>query len=306
MLIMNNINKEFIMYVFNTCKSKQEFINAIGINTLHRSGTTIDDEILNYLTFANSTSNFSKNDITAKAFKQRYKERLYKEYLNNPNLCKNCGKIIPFERKDNKCCCTSCSRSIANIERGARTYETKQKISVSLQNRNKTPQYYVCPICGKEFERKRLANGRLSKSKTCSDECHYKLKHINGKNSYGLIKAEGRFQGWKTRNITSYPEKFWITVLNNNNIEFERELFFDNKYFLDFVIRKNNVVIDLEIDGKQHNYPDRKQHDIERDTYLTSKNVIVYRIPWNSINTNKGKAIMQEKIKSFIDFYNTL
>lgn len=229
------------------------------------------------------------------------------------NKCLHCGK----ETNNKKFCSQSCAASYNNKCRGKRSIKTKQKISETLrikaaQRSNelrayKDKKYFrICICCGKEFERKRLTNGRLSASTTCSEECHYKLKHTNGKNSYELLKAEGRFQGWKTRNITSYPEKFWITVLNNNGIEFERELFFDNKYFLDFVIHKNNVVIDLEIDGKQHNYPDRKQHDIERDTYLRSKNIIVYRIPWNSINTDEGKAIMQEKIKSFIDFYNTL
>lgn len=229
------------------------------------------------------------------------------------NICLYCGK----ETHNQKFCSQSCAASYNNKRRGTRTSETKQKISQSLKlnakqrgnilREQKDSKYFrICICCGKEFERQRLTNGRLSASKTCSEECHYKLKHINGKNSYELIKSEGRFQGWKTRNITSYPENFWIKVLDNNNIQFERELFFDNKYFLDFVIYKNDVIIDLEIDGKQHDYPDRKQHDIERDKYLTEHNVIVYRISWNSINTDKGKSLMQEKIKSFIDFYNTL
>ena len=128
----------------------------------------------------------------------------------------------------------------------------------------------------------------------------------NGKRAYEKIKAEGRFQGWKSRNITSYPEKFWIGVLNNNNIQFEREVYFDNKYFLDFVIRVNNKIVDLEIDGKQHKYHDRMMHDIERDKYLTQRNVIVYRIDWNEIKSNKGQQLMKSKIDRFIEFYNTL
>lgn len=76
--------------------------------------------------------------------------------------------------------------------------------------------------------------------------------------------------------------------------------------FLDFLIEKNNIKIDLEIDGKQHNYPERKKHDLERDSYLSNLGFIVYRIPWNEINTENGKKEMKEKINKFINFYNSI
>lgn len=66
--------------------------------------------------------------------------------------------------------------------------------------------------------------------------------------------------------------------MNDNDISFIREDFSTKKYFLDFLIEKNGKKIDLEIDGKQHEYEDRKAHDILRDQYLTDLGFIVYRI----------------------------
>jgi very-short-patch-repair endonuclease len=91
-------------------------------------------------------------------------------------------------------------------------------------------------------------------------------------------------------------------VLNNNSIKF-----FANKpflsYFLDFAIE--DKMIDLEIDGKQHKYPERKVSDVERDNTLTKNGWRVYRIGWNSINTEEGKQIMKEKIDNFLKFYKS-
>ena len=73
-----------------------------------------------------------------------------------------------------------------------------------------------------------------------------------------------------------------------------------------FLYRKNGKFIDLEIDGKQHEYEDRKKHDIERDRYLRSKGYLVYRIKWNEINSENGKQLMKSKIDDFLLFYNSI
>lgn len=64
--------------------------------------------------------------------------------------------------------------------------------------------------------------------------------------------------------------------MDDYNITYVREDFSTKKYFLDFLIEKNGKKIDLEIDGKQHK--DRKDHDKERDEYLTNLGYIIYRI----------------------------
>lgn len=118
----------------------------------------------------------------------------------------------------------------------------------------------------------------------------------------------GTFNGWKSRNVKSYAEIFWEKVLNNNNIEFEREVPIKkdnniNNYFLDFKIVSGEKILDLEIDGKQHHYEERAKSDEIRDKYLRSLNYIVYRISWNEINTESGKLAMKKKIDDFLDFY---
>lgn len=73
---------------------------------------------------------------------------------------------------------------------------------------------------------------------------------------------------------------------------------------MDFYIVINGKEIDLEIDGKQHKY--RQEEDKIRDTFVKEHNVIVYRIKWNSINNDKGKNEMKEKIDTFLCFLQTL
>lgn len=94
--------------------------------------------------------------------------------------------------------------------------------------------------------------------------------------------AEGKHKGWQSRNLVSYPEQFWKRVLENNNIEYsfnhvvkKKELGLNDmsNYFLDFLIDNR---IDLEIDGKQHKYPDRIESDKLRDSLLTKSRI--YRL----------------------------
>ena len=114
----------------------------------------------------------------------------------------------------------------------------------------------------------------------------------------------GTHSGWKTRNIRSYAEKFWEKVLKENGITFKHEDFSAKKYFLDFLIEINGKLIDLEIDGKQHERDERKGHDEERDKFLAKNGYIVYRVKWNEVNSEKGKEQMKKKIDDFLLFVN--
>ena len=63
-------------------------------------------------------------------------------------------------------------------------------------------------------------------------------------------------------------------------------------------------MIDLEIDGKQHKYQDRVQHDKLRDKRLRENGYLVYRIDWNEINSKQGSLKMKYKINQFLWWYN--
>jgi hypothetical protein len=51
-----------------------------------------------------------------------------------------------------------------------------------------------------------------------STEEYKELRKIAGKKAYKTMKDNGNFHGWFSRNIDSYPEKFFMNVLNNNEI----------------------------------------------------------------------------------------
>lgn len=205
--------------------------------------------------------------------------------------CLYCGEEIKGENK--KFCNSSCAASYNNKNRKV-SEEQKRKTSESLKEHFKQHGYpkhnnipritnkngktfatflCVCKECGKEFY------SRVRTRKYCSRSCSSKSEEVKNKIREKCKERinNGTFVGWKSRNITSYAEKFWINVLDNNGIKYTRE-FYENGYFLDFYIDFKGYKIDLEIDGKQHKYENRKQHDLERDRYLTELGFIIYRI----------------------------
>lgn len=147
----------------------------------------------------------------------------------------------------------------------------------------------------------------------CSTKCANNNPIIREKLRNAQLErvANGTHKGWMSRNIESYPEKFFKKVLENNNIEYEfnktiskRSLGIDDdsNYFLDFYIKNKNI--DLEIDGKQHKIEEREEHDIERDNYLINSGYKIYRIEWKNINTEKGKKYIKNEINKFLEYYN--
>lgn len=301
-------NEELLQGLSN-CKSIADVYRLVGLN-LSENGSSLKKKLNLILSpLGMSADMFSKSNIC----RTRYEA--------NPSHCLYCGKKIEFERRGGKFCNSSCAASYNNLKRGSMNEETKKKISDTIKRGIEEHRYVlknqygvyeyghgddkresrkiqrVCPVCGKEF---------IGYTKTCSPECLHQSRINAGKNGIEISKNRGTWKPWQSRNITSYAEKFWKEVLDNNLIPYTREFFFDKKYFLDFMIVKNGKIIDLEIDGHQHNYKDRKEHDQERDEYLKEHNVQVYRISWNCLNTDIGKENMKHKIDSFLEFYNNL
>jgi very-short-patch-repair endonuclease len=181
--------------------------------------------------------------------------------------------------------------------------------------------YIVCPYCRLRFGQisaKHLGLHQKTMTQlhaefgidyqTVSDNTSVKRAAASKLVQQKLIES-GKHKGWQSRKITSYAERYWIEVLNAENISYEREVPVKHEksnYFLDFVIERNGKLIDLEIDGKQHCYEDRAEADIVRDDFLQSVGYLVYRIPWNTVNTVEGRQLMQDKINAFLEFYNSL
>lgn len=218
------------------------------------------------------------------------------------NICENCGCSHDGLYGSGRFCSAKCARWFSTKSKRA---EINKKVSTTLTGRHyhrKTNTYVYeepryCKHCGVQLYRSNKSGYCRNCFRSCSPaftSAEYKEKL---RQSQLRLVANGTHKGWRTRNIKSYAEKFFETVLNHNRILYDRERYV-GKYFLDFVIGD----IDLEIDGKQHQYADRKKSDRVRDEYLRSQGFFVYRIKWNEINSDIGKEMMKDKIDLFLDF----
>lgn len=226
-------------------------------------------------------------------------------------ICENCGKEHDGSYGSGRFCSEKCARSFSTLKNRK---EIGNKISNSLRNSDKinhTNREYLknpnyCGVCGKLLQ-KRNKSGYCLECLRHAPELAEKRRNIC---KYASSQVKNR-KYWMTRDKKSYAEKFWITVLNNNNILYSHNFPVKiedtgHHFYLDFYIQKNDILLDLEIDGKQHEYEDRKLHDQSRDLYLTKQGYIVYRIKWNEIKSEDGKELMKYKIETFLDFYNNL
>lgn len=275
-----------------------------------------------------------ENQIDISHLKHRNKNTKYKKIEKN---CPICNKVFSIKENIDQ---TTCSFSCANYYfRSHKPDEIKEKISNSLKEYyistgkgikpklkkfkklekdrieekevRETKYIYECENCKSEFSRKRLESGKLSDSKFCSRECFIQVTSTNLREKAMIRIQNGTHVGWQIRPIESYPEKFFKSVLEQNGIPYEfnkpikkSDLGLEcmSCYFLDFYLPEKNI--DLEIDGKQHKYQERKEHDKIRDEHL-SKLFKIYRIEWKSINNEEGKIYMQREIQKFIEFYNS-
>lgn len=243
-----------------------------------------------------------QNRIKHEESNERKNAELLEWILSKPR-CERCGKIMTEKFGSGRFCSRACSNSRNHSS------ETKEKIKIGVKKsiprrrkRTNAPsvssfykeKYYsspkTCIICGNTLSYEQRNR------KTCSDSCKNKLlKQIQDK-----LVSSGQHKYWISRDKLSYAEEFWMNVLLNNNIGFEHNFScpcYNTCYFLDFFIYPN---IDLEIDGKQHYYKDRKEHDILRDYRLSQKGLLVYRIKY--INPKNSEQV-KNQIDDFLNWY---
>ena len=300
---------------FYTCECGKVFQNSQSFNghkshcKIHIIATKGEQGYKQYIATQQANSKLAITATKKKA--QAKKDLAISTWIAEQHICERCGKVMTEKFGSGRFCSRACANARDHSD------ETKNKISQSSLGRpspfkgvstgGEKLEACFCSICNAHIE-------YINKTGLC----RYCLEHTDegkqikqqlGKKGYQTMLENGTHKPWQSRAITSYAEDFWITVLQNNDITFIREVpvkHGNSNYFLDFKIEKNGKLIDLEIDGKQHTYAERALSDVLRDLFLTKQGYLVYRVAWNEVVSDQGKLEMKNKIDEFLAFYNTL
>jgi len=265
------------------------------------------------------------NHIDISHFDRSWYQKAQKKYFSFEKICPLCNKTficIPSSKGEKETCSNKCSNIFFSSKR--MTEQTKKKISDSLIKINKKEGkigikiilkekiHKFCAICNTEFIPKR------KKIKTCSKICASKLRNspeYRKKLSDSQKKRvkEGRHNGWSTRNVASYPEKYFQKKLSALGFNYKFNYPIKKKdlginescnYFLDFYFEDKKL--DLEIDGKQHLYPERIESDKVRDDLLNKYGIKVFRIKWVNPITKEKFELLEKQFQSFLNTYNNI
>jgi hypothetical protein len=240
-----------------------------------------------------------KNGFDLSFFDGKNKNSKYERILKICPICQKEFLTLLGHKKEKKTCSISCSNSL-KPKRIKNPIKKKRVYPPGHKQINKKREK-ECIICNSIFL-------GTKKARTCSKECSNQLQ----RNILRERVLKGEHKGWASRNISSYPEEFFKGVLENLQVSYEFNfpvpksslgVRSSSSYFLDFYIQIRQRKIDLEIDGKQHEYPERKESDQERDSLLTKNGYEVYRIGWKNPVNDKNKDYIKgeiEKLKLFL------
>ncbi len=129
---------------------------------------------------------------------------------------------------------------------------------------------------------------------TCGDlKC---IKQLLREKRLKFMKENPEQTAWRTKNL-SYPEKVFIKLLKKYKLD-KKYLIIREKsffpYFVDFAFEGVNVAV--EIDGGQHELPERKESDDKKDKLLNTLGWRVFRVTAKEINL-KGDDVISKIIK---------
>ena len=210
--------------------------------------------------------------------------------------CEKCNIEHDGRYGSGRFCSQSCSRSFSTQKKRSLINE---KVSSKLKNRGNGKVEIICQYCKKELEVSWSRRNQKSCSVSCSSKFNWtgngfreNLSRINSEIAFKRHKDGDSKFGWSTRKKLepSYPEKIAIGTLDSLNVEYEYEMPF-GKYFVDFAI--HDLMIAIEIDGRQHKKEERRKTDEEKDSLLCESGWKVYRILYPEEN-------IKERIKNIL------
>lgn len=120
---------------------------------------------------------------------RKLREDNISSYNKNPKLCLNCGTAIPYDKRVNSFCCSSCSQKYNNRERFTSIQERYHSSIIHGGDGHR----FLCVNCGKIL--------KSLDSHFCSNDCEeiFKAKRLqtgksiskeNAKDVYGSVKTE--------------------------------------------------------------------------------------------------------------------
>lgn len=181
-------------------------------------------------------------------------------------------------------------------------FKGKIGLNTHLRTHNITPLEYIIKyegfevpkcICGKKRKQKSLENSFLS---TCGDEVC--IKNTLREKRLEFMKNNPDKTAWRTKNL-SYPEKVFIRLLKLNNLDKQYYIIREQPvfpYFIDFAFV--DIMLAVEIDGSQHELPERKESDNKKDELLKSKGWRIFRVTAKEVQSEGNSVII--KLKEFI------
>ncbi len=250
-------------------------------------------------------------------FDSHYKARLQRKYPVIQKECSICKRTFETQKghpREKLYCSSKCANKSPTNKRFSEESIAKRRKTLAKKfppNRFEKS----CKFCQKRFCK------RDHGTKFCGRVCAIKFLWTQASYRQKLASAiqekiaSGTHKGWQSRSELSYAEKFFKRVIDQNlpSAEYfinhpvcKLTLGFENIscYFLDFYFPQLNL--DLEIDGKQHNLPERKASDEIRDKALTQNGYQIYRIKWKNLNKPENQRYMEIEIQKFLAYFHSL
>lgn len=96
---------------------------------------------------------------------ERLKQERIEKYNENPSICLNCGKSLPYEKRQNKFCSHSCNAIYNNLRRKINIIYDSSLNKINNSCREKR----YCENCGKELKNRQ----KIFCSNKCQNEQYY-------------------------------------------------------------------------------------------------------------------------------------
>lgn len=167
---------------------------------------------------------YNKRGINYKLVKEEWLKQQRTDYESNPKLCKQCGKPIPYEKKDNVFCSQSCSAIYTNTERGSKTRKHnrfcincgKELVDDQVYNR------YCCHACQHEYQYKQYID-RWKKGEETGVTGKYDISEYIRRYLFDKYNSSCQLCGWNKVNPKSGKVPLQIHHIDGNCLNNKEE-----------------------------------------------------------------------------------